>query len=246
MQIWPAIDIRGGKCVRLIQGDYAQETTYGANPADMAHRFVGDGARHLHLVDLDGARDGSQANREAIVRIVTEVDAVCELGGGIRSESTIVDYLALGVDRLVVGTRAVNDPDWLAEMAQKYPEKLVVGIDARQDHVATEGWKKTSPQTAGEFARQISGLPLAAIVFTDISKDGMLSGPNFDAMQTMKATAGPIPLICSGGVTTIDDISRLIALQIDGCIIGKALYEGQIRLADALATARQTTVTSKD
>ena len=241
MQIWPAIDIRDGKCVRLTQGDYAQMTIYGDNPADMAQQFVANGATGLHIVDLDAARDGTSFNREAIGMIAREVKVPCQLGGGIRSAEVIADYLDRGVQRLVVGTKALTDPDWLAEMSRRYPGQLLVAIDARQGRVTTNGWLKTSDTMATDLARQIAGHPLAGIVYTDISRDGMMSGPNFVAMQEMADTVD-VPLIASGGVTTREDIHRLVAMGLDGCVVGKALYEGRLSLADAMLAATQSPV----
>ena len=166
MQIWPAVDILDGKCVRLLQGDYEQSTVYGQNPADMAARWCSDGAECMHLVDLDGARDGSNFNFAAVREIIENVDVPCQLGGGIRSEKAIREYLELGVSRLVVGTKALKDPKWLAEMAENYPDRLAIGIDARHGKVATDGWQQVSEMTAIEFAKSISHLPIAAIIYS--------------------------------------------------------------------------------
>jgi phosphoribosylformimino-5-aminoimidazole carboxamide ribotide isomerase len=236
MQIWPAIDLRGGKCVRLRQGDYQQETVFGEDPAEMARQWVRQGARQLHLVDLDGARDGRSANREALRAIHAAVDVPCQVGGGIRSEENIEELFALGTARLVVGTRALTDPDWFVSMCRRYPERLVVGIDARDGRVATDGWLETSETRAVELAARFAGEPLAAIVYTDIAKDGMLAGPNLAAMAEMLAAA-EAPVIASGGVTTADDVAALAELGLAGCIIGRTLYEGKLSLADALAAA---------
>jgi phosphoribosylformimino-5-aminoimidazole carboxamide ribotide isomerase len=233
MQIWPAIDLRGGKCVRLRQGDYQRETVYGDDPARMARRWVGEGARRLHLVDLDGARDGLHANLAAVQAIVTAVDVPCQLGGGIRDEESIQRLLALGLSRLVVGTRALKEPDWFRQVVRQYPEKLVLGIDAKTGLVATDGWRETSSTSAIELARQFAGEPLAAIVYTDISRDGMLEGPNFEALAEMDA-AVECDVIASGGVTTGEDVRRLAGLGLSGCIIGRALYEGNLSLSEAL------------
>lgn len=170
MQIWPAIDIRNGKCVRLAQGDYSQETVYGSDPADMAHRWVMDGATALHIVDLDGGRTGKSVNKKEIERIAQNLNVECQVGGGIRDESTIAEMLEIGVAQLVIGTKAITDPDWLGEMSEKYSGRLLVGIDARGGKVATDGWKKTSDVTAVEFVDRISGYPLAGIIFTDIAR----------------------------------------------------------------------------
>lgn len=236
MQIWPAIDLRGGKCVRLRQGDYGRETVYGDDPAAMARKFVGEGAEYLHLVDLDGARDGSNANFAAVQAIVKAAGIPCELGGGIRDEAIIEKMLAVGLSRLVVGTRALKEPDWFRASCRTFPGKLALGIDAKNGRVATDGWLETSETTAIDFARLFDGEPLAAIIYTDISRDGMLEGPNLAAMAEMKA-AVKIPVIASGGVTTAQDVHDLARIGLDGCIIGRALYEGTITLKDSLAAA---------
>jgi len=236
MEIWPAIDLRGGKCVRLQQGDYNRETIFADDVAAMARQWVDQGARHLHLVDLDGARDGKVENRGAIAAIVKAVDIPCEVGGGIRSEAAIRELLGLGLSRLVVGTLALREPDWFRAMCRTYPHKLVLGIDARNGMVATAGWLETSSTSAIELAQQFAGEPLAALIYTDIATDGMLQGPNLTAMAEMQA-AVTLPVVASGGVTTRDDIARLAAVPMAGCIIGRALYEGTIRLSEAIASA---------
>ncbi len=237
MEIWPAIDLRGGKCVRLRQGDYAQETIYGEDPAEMARLWVSQGAQQLHLVDLDGARAGHEANRPAIEAILEAVDVPCELGGGIRDEATIDSLLNLGLSRLVIGTKALTDPEWLARMCEQHPGKLVVGIDARDGKVAVEGWIETSETLAVELSRTLDELPLAAIIYTDIAKDGMLAGPNVTAMAEMASTVTH-PVIASGGVTTAEDV-RILATQtkVEGCIIGRALYEGRLTIEQAIQAA---------
>lgn len=236
MQIWPAIDLRGGNCVRLLQGDYARETVFGQDPAAMARRWVSEGATCLHLVDLDGARDGRSVNREAIEAIVTGVDVPCELGGGIRDQRAIEELLALGLSRLVIGTRALKEPDWLRAVARLFPGKLAVGVDARDGRVATDGWLETSGIAATELARSLADEPIAAIIYTDIARDGMLSGPNLEAMAEMRA-AIDVPLIASGGIVSTADIRRLAEIGVHGCIIGRALYEGSLTLAEAHAAA---------
>jgi phosphoribosylformimino-5-aminoimidazole carboxamide ribotide isomerase len=236
MQIWPAIDLRGGKCVRLRQGDYQQETVFGDDPAEMARQFVAAGARLLHLVDLDGARDGLSVNRQAVREILRAVQIPCELGGGIRDEATIQDLLDLGLNRLVIGTKAIKEPDWLRAMVEKFPGRLAVGIDAKNGRVATDGWLEVSHVEATDLAGQLADLPLAAIIYTDIAKDGMLEGPNLAAMAQMKA-ATQHQVIASGGVTTSQDVARLAELGLDGCIIGRSLYEGRLTIPEALAAA---------
>ena len=239
MQIWPAIDLRGGKCVRLKQGDYQRETAYGDDPAEMARRWIDQGAECLHLVDLDGARDGSNANLPAVESILAAVTVPCELGGGIRDELTIERLLGIGVARLVVGTRALKEPDWFRAMCRKYPGQLALGTDAKNGLVATDGWLQTSTTPAIDLARQFASEPLAAIIYTDIAKDGMLQGPNLDAMAEMNA-AVDLDVIASGGVTSADDVRRLAEIGMAGCIIGRALYEGTLSLSEALAAAEAT------
>jgi phosphoribosylformimino-5-aminoimidazole carboxamide ribotide isomerase len=178
MQIWPAIDLRGGKCVRLQQGDYQRETIFADDPAAMARHWIEQGAQCLHLVDLDGARDGRPVNADSVRAIVEAVDVPCELGGGVRDEATISHWLDLGLERLVVGTRALREPDWFRQMCRQFPLRLVLGLDAREGRVATEGWLETSEMTATELAKSYADAPIAAIIYTDIATDGMLAGPN--------------------------------------------------------------------
>lgn len=239
MLIWPAIDIRDGKCVRLTQGDYAQQTVYGDSPADMAHQFVDQGATGLHVVDLDAARDGTLHNKDAIATIASAVSVPIQLGGGIRSRAIIAEYFDMGIQRLVVGTRAQKDPHWLSEMCDVYPGRLIVGIDARHGRVTTNGWLNTSDTMAVDLARRINDYSLAGVIYTDIARDGMMSGPNFDAMQEM-ASVVAVPLIASGGVTTTSDIRRLAKMGLAGCVVGKALYENRLTLAQAMQVAEST------
>lgn len=236
MEIWPAIDLRGGKCVRLQQGDYQRETVFGDDPAEMARRWVSEGARCLHLVDLDGARDGSFVNRDAVSAILAAVDVPCELGGGIRDETTIRWLFDAGMARLVIGTRAVKDPGWVRKVCRMFPHRLVIGIDARDGQVATDGWLEVSRTSAVTLARELCREPIAAIVYTDIARDGMLAGPNFTAMAEMKRSVD-VPVVASGGVSCRDDVVQLARIGMDGCIIGRALYEGTLRLVDALEAA---------
>jgi phosphoribosylformimino-5-aminoimidazole carboxamide ribotide isomerase len=237
MQIWPAIDLRGGKCVRLRQGDYAQETVFGDDPAAMARSFVTQGAEYLHLVDLDGAKSGKPENLAAVRAILSAVKIPCELGGGVRDEQTIAALLDVGLARVVIGTRALREPDWFRAMCEKFPHKLAIGIDARDGRVATDGWLQTSETLAVDLAKQFESAPIAALIYTDIATDGMLAGPNVAAMQEM-CEAVTLPVIASGGVTTREDVSRLAASGVAGCIVGRALYEGTLTLADALQAAR--------
>lgn len=236
MLLYPAIDIRDGKCVRLIKGDYDRETIYGESPAAMAEQWESEGAKIIHVVDLDAARDGTPMNLMAIEAILKRVHVPVQLGGGIRDEAIIERYTNLGVSRLVVGTRAVKDPEWFAAMAERFPRRLVAGIDARDDNVATDGWIESSGVSPIDIAKQLESLPIAGIVYTDIAKDGMLQGPNLEAMSRM-ATAIAAPVIASGGVTEAKDIADLKAAGVAGCIVGRALYEGRLTLKDALEAA---------
>jgi phosphoribosylformimino-5-aminoimidazole carboxamide ribotide isomerase len=234
MQIYPAIDLRGGQCVRLRQGDYAQETVFGADPAGMAQRWVADGATYLHLVDLDGAKQGWPVNGASVRAIVQASGVPCQLGGGLRTRDHIEEALSWGVARVIIGTKALQSPGWLQEMSHAFPKQIVLGIDAKNGRVATHGWLDVSEMSALDLARSLAHLPLAALVYTDISRDGMMQGANVDAMAEM-ARAVPIPVIASGGVTTLDDVRRLAAAGLAGCIVGRALYEGQLTLREIAA-----------
>ena len=237
MLIYPAIDLRGGRCVRLRQGDYSQETVFGDDPAAVAERWAGAGASYLHVVDLDGAREGRPVNGDSVRAIVSAAGVPCQLGGGIRTEAHLVEALAWGVARVILGTRALQDPGWCEAMCRRYPEKIVLGIDAKNGRVATEGWLNVSELTALDLAKRCAAWPLAALVYTDIGRDGMLAGPNVEATAAV-AAAVPAPVIASGGVTKLDDVTALARRGIAGCIIGRALYEGRIDLAAAIAAAK--------
>jgi len=236
MQVIPAIDLRGGRCVRLRQGDFEQETVFGDDPAAMAARWESEGAECIHLVDLDGARSGRPVNVEAVVQIVARVRVPCQLGGGLRDQATIATWLDAGLSRVVVGTQALRDPDWFGLMAETYPGRLYLGLDARDGRVATAGWLDVSSIQALTLARQFESLPLAGIIYTDIARDGTLEGPNLDAVAAL-AGAVRTPVIASGGVAELDDLERLGALPIAGCIVGRALYEGRFTLGEAIRRA---------
>jgi phosphoribosylformimino-5-aminoimidazole carboxamide ribotide isomerase len=238
--ILPAIDLRGGQCVRLQQGDYARETVFGADPAAMARRWVEQGAAYLHLVDLDGAREGRPVNGASVRAIVEAAGVPCQLGGGLRDDAHVEEALAWGVTRVVIGTKALRDPQWCQSLCRRFPGRIAVGIDARDGRVAVEGWMEASDRSALEFARQCGDWGAAAIIYTDISRDGMLEGPNVEATAEL-AAAVAVPVIASGGVTTLDDVGRLAKRGLYGCIIGRALYEGRIDLAAAVALARRET-----
>jgi phosphoribosylformimino-5-aminoimidazole carboxamide ribotide isomerase len=233
--ILPAIDLRGGQCVRLRQGDYARETVFGSDPTAVARRWVGQGAQYLHLVDLDGAQQGHPVNGPSVRRIVEAAGVPCQLGGGLRSEDHIREALGWGVERVVLGTRALKDPGWLEAVCRSFPGRVVLGIDAKGGRVATDGWLEVSERSALDLARQCAGWPLAALIYTDIGRDGMLEGPNLEATAEL-AAAVPLPVIASGGVTTLDDVRRLARTGVAGCIIGRALYEGRLDLTTVIQT----------
>ncbi len=239
MHIWPAIDLRHGKPVRLQQGDYDRQTVFGDCPATMAKRWVDAGAKRLHLVDLDAARgDDPTSNRAAVKAILAAVDVPCQLGGGVRDDASIEILLGLGLSRLVVGSAALKRPEWFASVCDKHPGKLAAGIDARNGLVATDGWLQTSETLATTLAKQLRSLTanIAAIIYTDIARDGMMQGPNFVGLADM-AAATDIPLVASGGVTSIDDVQKLVEMNMPACIIGRSLYDGAMKLEEVLEVA---------
>jgi len=243
MQVIPAIDLRGGLCVRLQQGDYDRETVFGDDPAAMAGRWVAEGATRIHLVDLDGAKAGKPVNVEAVRAVVASTSVPCQLGGGVRDERTIATWLEAGLDRVIVGTQALRDPAWFRSMAEKHPGKLVLGLDARDGMVATDGWLETSNVSAAVLAGQFDDLPLAAIIYTDIARDGTLEGPNLDATAALCRHV-KTPVIASGGVGELADVERLATLPVVGCIVGRALYEGKFSLKDAVERAGRASARS--
>lgn len=242
MQILPAIDLRDGRCVRLRQGDYDQETVFSDDPVEMARRWANEGAQRLHLVDLDGARDGRPAHHDVVSRIVAAVDVPCQLGGGIRDEQAVQNMLDdVGLDRVIVGTQALRQPDWFREMAQKFPGRIALGLDARDSHVATDGWLNVSSVSAIELARGYADLPLAAVIYTNIANDGMMEGIDEGTLGDLALLADlGVPVIASGGVSTLGDVCRLAETaqrhpNLVGTIIGRALYEGTLTVAEAVA-----------
>ncbi len=237
MLIYPAIDIRNGRCVRLVQGDYSRETVFENDPVAVARRWAAAGADRIHLVDLDGAKAGQPVNGDVIRRIVEAVTIPCQLGGGIRSDEHLATVFGWGVRWAVLGTKALQDPAWVRTTAEKFPERIVLGLDARNGYVATDGWLNTSNVSATELAREVDQSPIAAVVYTDIAKDGMMSGPNYDALREMRAACRK-PVIASGGVSTLEHARRLAEAGTFGCIVGRALYEGQIHLPELLALVR--------
>jgi len=236
MDLWPAIDLRGGRCVRLLQGDYSRETVFADDPVDQVRRFVDQGARRLHVVDLDGAKAGTAVQADLVMRMVRAAGVPVQLGGGIRSLATARAYADAGVTRLVVGSVAIEEPELLEAMAAALPGRIVLGLDARDGRVAVRGWVDTSPLLAVDVARRSAQLPLAGIVYTDIATDGMLSGPNLDALGEMVRSVG-LPIVASGGIAVADDLRRVAGIGVQGCIVGRALYDGGLSLPDALAAA---------
>jgi len=236
MLILPAIDLRGGRCVRLRQGDYSRETVFDEDPVAVARGFEEAGATWLHMVDLDGARDGEPKNLDKVAAVVEAVGMKVELGGGIRTTEMVETVLGLGLARVIVGTRAVREPEWLAEIARKFPQKVAWGLDTRKAQVAIAGWGTLTDRTVVEMLDDARDVPLAAIIYTDIERDGMMAGPNV-AATTLVVSASPFPVIASGGVTTVEDVARIKETGAHGAIIGRALYDGEITLADALDAA---------
>lgn len=238
MHIYPAIDLLDGRCVRLRQGDYSQETVFSDDPAQVARRWAELGADRIHVVDLDGAKAGKPVNGAVVRKIVAAAGVPVQLGGGIRTDADLAAVFDWGVRWAVLGTRALQAPDWVRSTAARYPDRIVLGVDAKNGFVATEGWLEVSKVKATDLARQVSDSPLAAVVYTDIAKDGMMSGPNFEALVEMR-DATPLPVIASGGVCTLEHVRRLMTERIPGCIIGRALYEGSLDLAAALDLTRE-------
>ena len=239
MVVIPAIDIKNGRCVRLEQGRMDRETVFSDDPAAMARQWAAQGAALIHLVDLDGAVSKAPRNRAVIAAIVQAVNVPLQLGGGIRDLATIEMYFELGVERIVIGTEAIRNPTLLKDAGRRFPDRMVVGIDARNGLVAIEGWTETTGTTAIDLARRFEDCGLAAINFTDIHRDGMQTGPNIEATGQL-ARAVTIPVVASGGVSTLDDIRNLKPLEADGVtgvITGKALYSGTLDLKAAMAIA---------
>lgn len=230
----PAVDILDGKCVRLFQGRFDAETVYEDTPLEAAERWVSMGARWIHLVDLNGAKTGVQENLEVIREIIGEFDVKFEVSGGVRSIE-VADFLFdAGAERVIVGTRSVIDSDFVRSLVGKYGEKIAVGVDATGGRVATDGWTRVTNIEAVTFVKQIEDMGVKRIIYTDTSRDGALKGPNFDSIKKI-ASSTSIPLIASGGVTSLEDVRKLKEIKgVIGCIIGKALYEGKLSLEEAL------------
>ncbi len=238
MDLIPAIDLRSGKCVRLVQGDYTRQINYEADPIDQAKQFEQAGARWVHVVDLDGAREGRMNNLTTIQAIVEQTGLEVEVGGGIRDEQTVQTLLDVGVRRTVIGTQALREWAWFDTLVHKpeHHDKIILGLDAREGHLAVEGWTEQTDVLAVDVARKVDSWPLAAIIYTDIGRDGMLLGPNIEAVGEL-ARSTRLDVIASGGVTDLDDVRRLTKQPLAGMIVGRAIYEGQIDLAEAIRIA---------
>ncbi len=237
MRIYPAIDIKDGNCVRLLRGDFSQQTIYGNDPAEMAKKWEALGGEYIHVVDLDGALKGHGVNAAAIKRICEAVSVPVQTGGGIRTMDDIEKKLECGIARVIIGTKAVSDSAFVKEAVRNYGDRIVIGIDAKDGMVAIEGWEKTSEYKAVEFAQKMADIGVKTIIYTDIATDGTLMGPNVCAMEEMVRASG-IDIIASGGVGSIEHIKMLVPTGVEGVITGRALYTGNISLGDAIKAGK--------
>ena len=233
MIVYPAIDIRDGKCVRLFQGDFSKTTVYSEDPIEVALRWESQGAKYLHLVDLDGALAGKPQNLTIIEGIVGKVSIPVQVGGGIRSIDTGSLLLGLGVSRIIMGTSAVKSPEILEEAVKQFGNKLAVGVDARNKRVAVEGWEKSSEQLSVDFVKQLEKIGVKTVIYTDISKDGTLLGPDIDGTKELVSAVG-IDIIASGGIGSVQDLIKLKEIGVSGTIVGKALYSGNVSIREIL------------
>lgn len=238
MKIYPAIDIKDGNCVRLLQGRFSDVTVYGDNPAEIALKWEKAGGEYIHVVDLDGALKGHGVNAEVIKKICRTVNVPVQTGGGIRCMKDIQTKLDYGISRVIIGTSAVKDADFVKRAADKYGDKIVIGIDAKDGMVAIEGWEEVSDFTAVEFAKKMELIGIKTIVYTDIATDGTLKGPNVDAMKEMVQNTN-LDVIASGGVGKLDDILSLAPTEVEGVIVGRALYTGNVDLAEAISALKK-------
>jgi phosphoribosylformimino-5-aminoimidazole carboxamide ribotide isomerase len=241
MEVIPAIDLLKGQCVRLYQGDYDQSEVFNSDPVAVARQWVEEGATRLHLVDLDGARAGHSVNLAAIAAIVQAVTVPVEVGGGLRDRQSVAKLLSTGVRWSILGTVAVEQPELVAQLCREFPGQIIVGIDARNGKVATKGWLETSEVLATELAERMAQLGAAAIIYTDIHRDGTLQGPNLEALRELAAVVA-IPVIASGGVSSVTDLLSLLALEpqgVTGAIVGKAIYTGDVSLKEAIRAVGQ-------
>ena len=239
MNIIPAIDLIGGQAVRLMKGDYNKVTVYSDTPTEVAKGFEESGASFMHIVDLDGAKDGSTANFETIRKIVETTSLSVEVGGGIRNMDTVKKYVDMGVDRVIIGTAAVTDPDFLKEAVDTYGEHIAVGIDIKDGMVAIKGWTELSDYSCFDFCEKMRNLGVKTVICTDISKDGMMSGTNLELYAALREKFD-MNIIASGGVSSLDDVRKLAKIKVYGAILGKAIYTGAVVLEEALAVAKET------
>jgi len=233
MQIFPAIDLRGGQVVRLFQGDYDKETVYGQDPCAVARDFLAAGAKYLHVVDLDGAREGTPANFETIAAIARQGGLYLEVGGGIRTEERVRQYLDLGVGRCILGTIAVKDFGFTARMAERYGDQIAVGVDARDGFVAVNGWKELSRERGVDFCRRLRDAGVRTVIYTDISRDGAERGTNLDLYRELSQIRG-LDVTASGGVSSLEELRELKEMGIRAAILGKALYTGRLELSTVI------------
>lgn len=234
--IYPAIDMRGGKCVRLVQGDYNQETVYGDSPFDMAKKFADEGAEWIHMVDLDGAKEGSRINDEFVISVAEKLEAKVQIGGGIRSKEDIEHYLSRGVDRVIIGSIAVSNTELVKEWLAEYGDKIAIGLDAKDGYVATHGWLETSGLKAVDLGKELAEAGAETFIFTDIATDGMLSGPNVEAVVDLAEQTGK-SVIASGGISSLEDLKTLKQYEnqgVSGAICGKSLYTGKFTVSEAI------------
>lgn len=233
MIIFPAIDIKDNKCVRLLQGDFDKVNVYGNDPSLMAKKWEDKGAKFLHIVSLNGARGEGNVNDESIKKLLSTVNIPIQMGGGIRSKERVKELLDLGVDRVILGSVAIKDKELLKDLISQYKEKIVVSVDAKNGKVATQGWEEVSDVNSLDFCKELEEMGVKTIVYTDISKDGMMVGPNFDIYEKLSKETN-LDIIASGGVTSIEDVKKLKAMDLYGVIIGKSLYENKIDLKEVL------------
>jgi phosphoribosylformimino-5-aminoimidazole carboxamide ribotide isomerase len=233
VEVIPAIDLRGGRCVRLVQGDYDRETVFSDDPVAMAQRWQAEGAPRIHVVDLDGAREGHPVNDDTVRRIIEAVDVPVQVAGGVRTLDAVEGWLAAGADRVVLGTAAVRDPSFAEEAARRHGERIVVSLDARDGFFAAEGWREVTDQRADDLLRRFAALGVQRFVFTDVAVDGTLSAPNFAAIETM-VRATPAKIIASGGIAEVAHLVRLAGIGAEGAILGRSLYDGRVDLREAL------------
>ncbi|QHE63138.1 1-(5-phosphoribosyl)-5-[(5-phosphoribosylamino)methylideneamino]imidazole-4-carboxamide isomerase [Rossellomorea vietnamensis] len=238
--IYPAIDMRGGKCVRLVQGDYNQETVYGDSPFDMAKKFAEEGAEWIHMVDLDGAKEGSRINDEFVIAVAEKLDAKVQIGGGIRSKEDIEHYLNRGVDRVIIGSIAVSNTELVKDWLREFGDKIAIGLDAKDGYVATHGWLETSALKAVDLGMELADAGAETFIFTDIATDGMLSGPNVEAVVDLAQQTGK-SVIASGGISSLEDLKTLKEYEsrgVSGAICGKSLYTGKFTVSEAVKEVR--------